>query len=545
MATLLFNWSGKYSMKLQHKIIIMPIIVMLAIFIISLVSIEFHLKETLQEQLEQKLRTFATFALSEATTNINKNNNIVFAESLDKVAKDIAKMSSSRITYISTTGDVLADSSIPFQEIKRMDNHLKRLEVSVALKSYEGIIYRYSDTLNKNMVYLAIYNKHSKLIVRTSMSTDAYLKAILSIRWTFLAIIFSSIIVVVFFGVLAIGLIKKAVNNERALQESRIIARTREITLIQTMTTMLNAAYTLDDAAIILLNIMPKLLPSLSGAIFLLDENSSLNEASHWGEDWHHDIATMTKNRWLLQDQNSNEDHSRCQPSNYNFCVDLIHDGEFIGILQLVSEEKIIDEQYQNLTKNLVPQLSSALTNIQLKDSLRNQAIRDPLTGLYNRRFMLEAFEQVLNRAERHNSCLAILMIDLDHFKNFNDTYGHEAGDKVLEMVAEQFKRNLRLEDIACRYGGEEFCILCPDTGIREAHVLAEKLRHCIAEQQVIYQEQALDKVTLSVGISIYPNHGNSSNELLQQADKALYNAKEQGRNCAVVTRIKVPYYQG
>jgi len=543
MATLLFNWSGKYSMKLQHKIIIMPIIVMLTIFIISLVSIEFHLKETLQEQLEHKLRTFATFALSEATTNIN--NNIVFAESLDKVAKDIAKMSSSRITYISTNGDVLADSSIPFQEIKRMDNHLKRLEVSVALKSYEGIIYRYSDTLNKNMVYLAIYNKHSKLIVRTSMSTDAYLKAILSIRWTFLAIIFSSIIVVVVFGVLAIGLIKKAVNNERALQESRIIARTREITLIQTMTTMLNAAYTLDDAAIILLNIMPKLLPSLSGAIFLLDENSSLNEASHWGEDWHHDIATMTKNRWLLQDQNSNEDHSRCQPSNYNFCVDLIHDGEFIGILQLVSEEKIIDEQYQNLTKNLVPQLSSALTNIQLKDSLRNQAIRDPLTGLYNRRFMLEAFEQVLNRAERHNSCLAILMIDLDHFKNFNDTYGHEAGDKVLEMVAEQFKRNLRLEDIACRYGGEEFCILCPDTGIREAHVLAEKLRHCIAEQQVIYQEQALDKVTLSVGISIYPNHGNSSNELLQQADKALYNAKEQGRNCAVVTRIKVPYYQG
>lgn len=518
---------------------------MLTIFIISIVSIEFHLKETLQKQLEQKLRTFATFALSEATTNINKKNNITFAESLDKVAKDIAKLSSSRITYISNNGDVLADSSIPFQKIKLMDNHLKRLEVSVALKSNEGIIYRYSDTLNKNMVYLAIYNEQSKLIVRTSMPADAYLNAILSIRWIFLAIIFSSIIVVIIFGILAIGLIKKAVNNERALQESRIIARTREITLIQTMTTMLNAANTLDDAAIVLLNIMPKLLPSLSGAIFLLDENGSLNEVSHWGEDWHHDIATMTKNRWLLQDQNSNEGHSRCHSSNYNFSVDLIHDGEFIGILQLVSEERIIDEQYQSLTKNLVPQLSSALTNIQLKDTLRNQAIRDPLTGLYNRRFMLEAFEQALNRAERHKSCLAVLMIDLDHFKNFNDTYGHEAGDKVLEMVAEQFKSNLRLEDIACRYGGEEFCIICPDTGVREAHVLAEKLRHCIAGQQVIYQSQALDRVTLSVGISIYPNHGHSSNELLQQADKALYNAKEQGRNCTVVTRIKVPYYQG
>jgi diguanylate cyclase (GGDEF)-like protein len=335
------------------------------------------------------------------------------------------------------------------------------------------------------------------------------------------------------------------VNNERALQESRIIVRTREITLIQTMTTMLNATYTLDDAAIVLLNIMPKLLPSLSGAIFLLDENNSLNEVSHWGVDWHHDIATMTKNRWLLHKPNSYECHSSNDhiPSD-NFCVDLFHDGEFIGILQLVSEEKMINEQYQSLTKNLAPQLSSALTNIQLKDLLRNQAIRDPLTELYNRRFMLEAFEQALNRAERHKSCLAVLMIDLDHFKKFNDTHGHEAGDKVLEVVAEQFKQNLRLEDIACRYGGEEFCILCPDTGLKDAHILAEKLRHCVAEQKITYQTQELDRVTLSIGISIYPNHGHSSNELIQKADKALYNAKEQGRNCTAVTRIKVPYYQ-
>ena len=221
-----------------------------------------------------------------------------------------------------------------------------------------------------------------------------------------------------------------------------------------------------------------------------------------------------------------------------------MHEGEFIGILQLVSEDKIIEIKFQNLIKSLAPQLSSAMVNIQLKDILRDQAIRDPLTELYNRRFMLEAFEQALNRAERHKSCLAVLMIDLDHFKNFNDSYGHEAGDKVLVMVAKQFKINLRLEDIACRYGGEEFCILCPDTGVREAHVLAEKLRKCVAEQKIKYQDNYLEKVTLSIGISIYPNHGNSSNELIQQADKALYNAKDQGRNCTVVTRIKVPYYQ-
>lgn len=524
----------------------MPTTVMIIIFIVSMVNIEFHLKETLREQLEQKLRIFATFSLSEVRELINQTSEETLAKALDKSAKNMAKMSSSRITYISGNGDVLADSSIPYQEIKQLDNYLQRLEVRLALENDEGVVYRYSNTLNKNMMYLAIYDKNSNLIVRTSMLADDYQQALQNMRLSFMVIIFSSIIVVFIFGVLAIGLIKKAVNNERALQESRIITRTREITLIQTMTTMLNAANSLDDAAIVLLNIMPKLLPSLSGAIFLLDENSCLNEVSHWGVDWHHDIATMTKNRWLLPEQEPNEARAnKYHYTSYNSCVDLIHEGEFIGILQLVSAAKVIEEQYQSLSCNLSPQLSSALVNIQLKDTLRNQAIRDPLTELYNRRFMLEAFEQALNRAERHDGCLAVLMIDLDHFKNFNDTHGHEAGDKVLEMVAEQFKRNLRLEDIACRYGGEEFCIICPDTGLKDAHILAEKLRHCVAEQKVSYQTQKLDRVTLSIGIAIYPNHGQSSNELLQQADKALYNAKAQGRNCTVVTRIKVPYYQG
>jgi diguanylate cyclase (GGDEF)-like protein len=530
-------------MKLHHKIIVMPITVMLTIFIISLVGMEFHLKETLRGQLEHKLRIFASFALSSVIEKKPEANYNIPTERLTNIANRIALMSTSRITYFDDKGEVLADSYINFNEITNTEKHFNRAEISLALKNGEGIAYRYSNSLKKQMVYLALYDEKSSLIVRASNPAEDYQQDISAMRWGFLIIIFVSIVVVVIFGVLAIGLIKKAVNNERALQESRIIARTREITLIQTMTTMLNAAHTLDDAAIVLLNIMPKLLPSLSGAIFLLDEQSSLNEVSHWGKNWHHDIATMTKNRWTMKVQSPDKDRlNSCHSAEYSFCIDLIHEGEFIGILQLVAEEKMINEQYQHLMKKLAPQLSSALTNIQLKDSLRNQAIRDPLTELYNRRFMLEAFEQALNRAERHNGCLAVLMIDLDHFKNFNDTYGHEAGDKVLIMVAEQFKMNLRLEDIACRYGGEEFCILCPDTGLREAHILAEKLRHCVAEKQITYQKKLLDKVTLSIGIAIYPNHGRSSNELLQQADKALYEAKDHGRNCTVVTRIKVPH---
>jgi diguanylate cyclase (GGDEF)-like protein len=532
-------------MKLHNKLIVMPITVILTIFIISMVSMEFHLKETLQEQLEQKLRIFASFATPSLEDNAAEFSVEIASEYLSNIANYVSEISSSRITYINTKGKVLADSNIKVKEIENIENHLNRPEIAAALKYNQAIAYRYSNTLQDNMVYLAIYDKELKIIIRASISTDVYQKAILSMRWSFIATMFVSTLVVAIFGLLMMNLIKKAVNNERALQEPRIVARTREITLIQTMTTMLNAANTLDDAGVVLLNIMPKLLPSLSGALFLLDEKNSLNEVSHWGEDWHEDIATMTKNRWLLKFEGSDKKpFNIAHSSEYSFCYELTQDNDFIGILQLISIEKVIGIQFQDLMKSLAPQLSSAMVNIQLKDSLRNQAIRDPLTELYNRRFMLESFEQALNRAERHNSSLAVLMIDLDHFKNFNDNYGHEAGDKVLVMVAEQFRMNLRLEDIACRFGGEEFCILCPDTGLREAHILAEKLRKCVAIQQIVYQGNQLEKVTLSIGISIYPNHGHSSNDLLQQADKALYHAKDQGRNCTVVTRVKVPCNQ-
>ena len=137
----------------------MPTTVMIIIFIVSMVNIEFHLKETLREQLEQKLRIFATFSLSEVRELINQTSEETLAKALDKSAKNMAKMSSSRITYISGNGDVLADSSIPYQEIKQLDNYLQRLEVRLALENDEGVVYRYSNTLNKNMMYLAIYDK--------------------------------------------------------------------------------------------------------------------------------------------------------------------------------------------------------------------------------------------------------------------------------------------------------------------------------------------------------------------------------------------------
>jgi diguanylate cyclase (GGDEF)-like protein len=218
---------------------------------------------------------------------------------------------------------------------------------------------------------------------------------------------------------------------------------------------------------------------------------------------------------------------------------------ELVGGLQFNNKNEVISNELRNTALNLSEQISGALANIRLKNQLRNQAARDPLTNLYNRRYMLESFEQALNRAERHERNLAVLMIDLDLFKQFNDRFGHEAGDMILKEVAKQFKVNLRLEDIACRYGGEEFCIVCPDTGLREAFVLAEKLRDCVSKQALSFKSIELEPVTMSVGIAIFPNHAVTSSELMAQADKALYVAKRKGRNCTVVAQLKAPQQQG
>jgi diguanylate cyclase (GGDEF)-like protein len=150
---------------------------------------------------------------------------------------------------------------------------------------------------------------------------------------------------------------------------------------------------------------------------------------------------------------------------------------------------------------------------------------------------MLESFEASLNRAERHQGTLAVLMIDIDHFKMFNDKFGHEAGDLVLKEVATAFKENFRLEDIACRYGGEEFLIICPDTPLRDGFLLGEKIRKLIAKLQLNLEETELSTISLSIGVAAFPNHGNTTQKLLAESDKALYSAKSCGRNGTVVAQ--------
>jgi diguanylate cyclase (GGDEF)-like protein len=200
-------------------------------------------------------------------------------------------------------------------------------------------------------------------------------------------------------------------------------------------------------------------------------------------------------------------------------------------LMQDISEQ----ENALLVLKKQNKELQQRLADIeQLKNRIREQSIRDPLTNLYNRRFLNEFMERELALARRNQKPLAVVMLDLDHFKQLNDQFGHQTGDKVIEMVAKHLLRQSRRTDILFRYGGEEFLVILPNTNATQARHLAENWRVHVELAQVLAKHQAVN-ITLSAGVAVYPEHGTTAFNLIQAADEALYQAKAAGRNQVVM----------
>ena len=174
--------------------------------------------------------------------------------------------------------------------------------------------------------------------------------------------------------------------------------------------------------------------------------------------------------------------------------------------------------------------VAMALSNFRLRQKLQEQSIRDPLTGLYNRRYLEETLERELLRARRAGHPVSVIMLDIDHFKKFNDTYGHEAGDFILQAVARTIQKSVRAEDIVCRYGGEEFTVILPGLELKKAVSRAELILDSVRHLEINYSGSLLKNLTISAGVAAFPEHGESWPELLQAADAALLRAKSSGR---------------
>ncbi|HJZ12621.1 MAG TPA: GGDEF domain-containing protein [Acidobacteriota bacterium] len=171
------------------------------------------------------------------------------------------------------------------------------------------------------------------------------------------------------------------------------------------------------------------------------------------------------------------------------------------------------------------------MSNLKLHEELKNQALRDPLTFLFNRRYLEEALDREISRAQRKNTTIGIILMDLDHFKRFNDSLGHQAGDALLRSFGKFLRENVRGGDIACRYGGEEFFVMLPECSAEELEKRAEEIRSGTKEIRIKYEEEWLGPVTCSLGIAMFPFHGSTASDLVQRADRALYQAKRTGRD--------------
>lgn len=222
---------------------------------------------------------------------------------------------------------------------------------------------------------------------------------------------------------------------------------------------------------------------------------------------------------------------------NAYLCLPVVAQGEALGVLHFQATDAApeLDESELSFKTTFAGQIGLSIANIRLREALRTQSVRDALTGLYNRRYLEETLEREILRAARADQSLGILMLDLDHFKSFNDTYGHEAGDAVLRETGACLLKNIRAEDFVCRFGGEEFVVILPTAAIEGSRARAERLRSKIKELTVLHQGKSLGMITVSVGVAAFPDYGGSPKELLAAADAALYRAKREGRDRVVV----------
>jgi diguanylate cyclase (GGDEF)-like protein len=224
-------------------------------------------------------------------------------------------------------------------------------------------------------------------------------------------------------------------------------------------------------------------------------------------------------------------------PRDY-LCLPLAAQGQALGILYLECLKESDSEQLDihfNLLQRLAEMSSMWIAGLNLLERFENESIRDGLTNLYNRRFIEIALDRELRLAARGKSELSLLMLDIDHFKGFNDTFGHSAGDQLLRQVAEILRESVRTEDIVCRYGGEEFLIILPGMGTETSIPRAEDMRRRISAMHFDFHGGTAKEVTISIGVSTYPLTGQTIEELLRAADRTLYNAKESGRNRVTV----------
>lgn len=322
--------------------------------------------------------------------------------------------------------------------------------------------------------------------------------------------------------------------EEMKRTESRMLAEFNE---------WLQSSDTLDELFTVVSSFLSKLLPGSSGAVYTYGAaREALQRACVWGdtprvEEFEpSDCWALRRGRPYFYGDNTIDiacEHVMAgrngPPPARQYCLPIIAHGETVGLLS-VELDITAGLDTQKLVKFCAEHISLAIANVKMRDLLREQSTRDPLTGLYNRRFFLDYARRELARCAAQSKPAALISLDVDHFKTFNDSHGHEAGDSVLKALAGVLQTMFRQADVSCRLGGEEFVVMLPGCGAERAMERAEQLRQAIEAMQLRHRSEVLH-VTVSAGLAVLTEASESLQELLHRADEALYAAKSAGRN--------------
>ncbi|MGV8922453.1 MAG: diguanylate cyclase [Thermomonas sp.] len=318
--------------------------------------------------------------------------------------------------------------------------------------------------------------------------------------------------------------------------------RSVELRALSNYGNMLQSCATVDEAWPLTTGLLASLLPEIAGTVYRIRNSQDHAElVLQWGGASESAAMMAVDACWALrrgQPHVSDATHGgRCvhlsavnDPHPAGMCLPLVAQGAQLGLLSLSGDPQALAE-HRDIIEAAAEKLSMALANLSLQDRLRQQSIRDPLSGLFNRRYLEESATRELARCARRGLPLSVLMLDIDHFKAFNDAHGHSGGDAVLAQFGKLLQTMTRGEDIACRYGGEEFTLILPEADLDAASARAEAIRLAVEAMQVPYLGKLLPQVTVSIGVAGYPAHGRTPEALMQSADKALYQAKRAGRN--------------
>jgi len=324
----------------------------------------------------------------------------------------------------------------------------------------------------------------------------------------------------------------------------------RELKLVAELLRAVEAVPSMPDAAPVIARSLPKLLPGVSGTLFLLrdEDDHVLDRHTQWGTPSDQPPQIDIESCWSLRHgaRYHTADSGDLPCAHYRkpaddatgrLCIPLVTHDELVGMLHLEGLAAGADhEEQERLAVTVAEQLALALGNARLRESLRRQSVLDPLTGLFNRRHFDAALKRELARARRKNVPVSLVLVDIDHFKRVNDDYGHAVGDAVLRTIAQQLRQGIREGDIACRYGGEEMVLLLPECSATDAGARAEAIRIALAAIAPHPQGEGPERVTASFGVAAYPLHAEDAEALFWAADKALYRAKEYGRNRVVTS---------